>query len=88
MCFQEVLKSLLQSNPQPYWYLQQQGQGGSGRGFYSGYGASRQREGDQEMQVGPGYAVLGTAWCKVLGCYCLCGCAACWPLVALPPWLV
>ncbi|GAB4816128.1 hypothetical protein N2152v2_003174 [Parachlorella kessleri] len=51
VCFQEVLKSLLQSNPQPYWYLQQQGQGGSGRGFYSGYGASRQREGDQEMQA-------------------------------------
>lgn len=28
VCFQEVLKSLLQANPQPYWYLQNQQQGG------------------------------------------------------------
>ena len=62
VCFQEVLKSLLQSNPQPYWYLQQ-GQGGSGRSFYSSYGSSRQKEGDQEMQVGLDFAVL--AWCNV-----------------------
>jgi hypothetical protein len=33
VCFLEVLRSLLQNNPQPYWYLQQgQGKGSGWRG--------------------------------------------------------